>query len=81
MRSRPELRSALCLFEMFGNVKEITSSVRFARGRSRIVKGRSWDLSPVYLDLASMWDTPDSFNMRTGFRCARSASAPVGNPE
>ncbi|MEE9129396.1 MAG: bifunctional serine/threonine-protein kinase/formylglycine-generating enzyme family protein [Phycisphaerales bacterium] len=81
--SRPELRSELGLYETFGNVKEITSSVNFTLGGwPRIIKGRSWD-EPItgHIDLARTLHTPNKFNMRTGFRCARSASAPVGNPE
>lgn len=57
------------------NVSEITESIHFARSNAVVVKGASWIHPPQYFDLVHTWSAPlQTVSMKTGFRCARSAS-------
>lgn len=75
--SGPASLNCGAFFNMFGNVREYTSSVDAKAGNAAVVKGRCW-LDPVpATTLANAWLQPaGKHSFRTGFRCARSVAVP-----
>lgn len=65
------------ILQMFGLVREYTSSIDGATGAA-IVKGRSWADSISQASLVSTWSQPDGGgSLKVSFRCVRSAAVPT----
>ena len=75
---RDSVSGTAAMLQVFGNVREITSSLTPGPDVRALACGRCWFDPAARCTLADVWSYPlDTFSFMHGFRCAKSAAPPV----